>query len=225
MFRYILILMLAVASLLAQQPVTAPPASALEDGLYATLTTSLGVIKVKFFEKESPITVRNFVLLSKGGKSWLDPKTKQNTTRPMYPGTIFHRVIPGFMIQGGDPTGTGMGNPGFTIKDEFHPTLKFDQPGRLAMANIGEPNTGACQFFLTEVPTPSLNGKHTIFGQIVKGEEFVAQIARTPRDGNDKPRIPVVLKSVTIERVGPVPDNAPESPRRPTPPAAAPKKK
>lgn len=205
----------------AQQPEAAKPARA--PGLYATLHTTMGDITLKLFENESPVTVRNFVDLARGRKGWTDPKTGQRVLRPLYNGVTFHRVIPGFMIQGGDPTGTGMYNPGFTIKDEFHPALKFDVPGRLAMANAG-PNTGNCQFFITEVPTPHLNGAHTIFGQVVEGQELVGKIARVPRDGNDKPRTPVIIKSVTFQREGPPPANDPLAPPKPAAKKAPPAK-
>jgi cyclophilin family peptidyl-prolyl cis-trans isomerase len=178
----------------------------------------MGAITVKFFEKEAPITVKNFVALTKGTKAWKDPKTGQMVTRPLYPGTIFHRVIPNFMIQGGDPTGTGMGDVGWTIADEFSPNLKFDVPGRLAMANTGQPHTGASQFFITEVPTPHLNGKHTIFGQVVEGQELVGKIARVPTGAENKPVAPVKIVSIVIKREGPPP--APAS----TVKKAAPKK-
>ncbi|MEK7754560.1 MAG: peptidylprolyl isomerase [Acidobacteriota bacterium] len=189
---------LFAAGLLAQ----APPA-ALDPGLYATFVTSQGNIVVKFYEKEAPITVKNFVALAQGHKAFADPKTGQRVTRPLYNGLTFHRVIPGFMIQGGDPLGTGTGGTD-AIPDEFHPTLKFDQPGRMAMANAG-PKTGSCQFFFTEVPVPHLNGLHTIFGQVVEGQDVVSKIGRVPRDGNDKPRIPVKIVSVSIKREGPPP--------------------
>lgn len=209
--------------LFAQTPGgTAPEGQAAperEPGLYGRLETTMGTIVVKFYEKESPITVKNFVDLAQGRKAWRDPKTGQMVRRPLYNGVTFHRVIPGFMIQGGDPTGTGMGDPGFTIPDEFHPSLKFDRPGRLAMANAG-PRTGNCQFFITEVPTPHLNGAHTIFGQVVEGQEVVSKIARVPRDANDKPRTPVRITRVVIERVGPEPE-----PAKPAPVKKAPVKK
>ncbi len=184
-------------------PAATPPAQ--EPGLYATLNTSMGAITVKLFEKEAPITVRNFVGLARGAKEWKDPKTGQMVKRSLYAGTIFHRVIPNFMIQGGDPMGTGMGGPGYTIPDEFRPELKFDVPGRLAMANVGEPHTGGSQFFITEVPTPHLNGKHTIFGQVIAGQELVGKIARVPANGENKPLTPVKLVSVVFKRVGPPP--------------------
>lgn len=212
----VIALSFAALMALAQTP-PAAPSPARPDGLYATLETSMGKIVVRLFENEAPITVKNFVDLALGRKLWKDPKTGARVRRPLYNGTIFHRVIPGFMIQGGDPTGTGMGDPGFVIPDEFVPSLKFDVPGRLAMANTGEPKTGNCQFFITEVPTPHLNGKHTIFGAVVEGQEVVGRIARVPRDANDKPRTPVRLVKVTFERAGAVPPNAPEVVR----PAAA----
>ena len=206
MFRISLLFSLATTTLLAQVPPAAPTAPAREPGLYATLNTTMGPIVCILYEKESPITVKNFVALARGGtKAWTDPKTKTKTTRPLYSGTIFHRVIPGFMIQGGDPEGTGMGSGGFPpIPDEFSPSLKFDKPGRLAMANAG-PRTGTCQFFITEGPTPHLDGLHTIFGQVVEGQDLVTKIANVPRDGNDKPKTPVKLVSVKITREGPAP--------------------
>ncbi len=194
----------------AQTPPAQAPA-AREPGLYATLNTTMGPMTVRLFEKEAPITVKNFVDLARGRKSWRDP-SGQMVRKPLYNGVTFHRVIPGFMIQTGDPTGTGAGNVGFTIKDEFHPALKFDVPGRLGMANIGQPNTGSSQFFITEVPTPHLNGIHTIFGQVVEGQDLVGKIARVPRDANDKPRTPVRITSVTFTREGPAPPNDPLGP-------------
>ena len=165
----------------------------------------MGPIVCILYEKESPITVKNFVALARGGKPWTDPKTKAKTTRPLYSGTIFHRVIPGFMIQGGDPTGTGMGDGGLTpIPDEFSPSLRFDKPGRLAMANAG-PRTGTCQFFITEGLTPHLNDKHTIFGQVVEGQDLVTKIARVPKNADDKPNTPVKILNIAIKREGPAP--------------------
>jgi cyclophilin family peptidyl-prolyl cis-trans isomerase len=164
----------------------------------------MGAITVKFFEKEAPITVKNFVALARGTKAWKDPKTGQMVTRPLYAGTILHRVIPKFMIQGGDPAGTGMGDVGFTIPDEFSPNLKFDVPGRLAMANIGQPHTGACQFFITVVPTPHLNGKHTIFGQVIEGQDLVTKIVNVPTKA-EKPLTPVKIVSIVFKREGPPP--------------------
>jgi cyclophilin family peptidyl-prolyl cis-trans isomerase len=159
---------------------------------------------VKFYEKEAPITVKNFVDLARGTKAWKDPKTGQMVKRPLYAGTIFHRVIPGFMIQGGDPSGTGAGDVGFTIPDEFAPNLKFDVPGRLAMANTGQPHTGGCQFFITEVPYPSLNGGYTIFGQVIEGQDLVTKITHVPRK-DDRPLTPIKIVSIAIKREGPPP--------------------
>lgn len=203
-------------------PAPTPSGPPRENGLYATLVTTMGPITFKLFENESPITVKNFVDLSYGRKQWKDPRTNQTAAKPLYNGVIFHRVIPGFMVQVGDPTGTGSGDIGYTIPDEFAPSLQFDQPGRVGMANAG-PRTGSSQFFITEVPTPHLNGKHTIFGQVVEGQDLVNQIARVPRDSMDKPRTPVRITKVVITRFGPVPPNAPEV--RPTPKPAAPVKK
>ncbi len=184
------------------------PKPARENGLYTTIQVTqggapMGSFVIKMYETESPITVKNFVDLALGRKTWPDPKTGARVRRPLYNGLTFHRVIPGFMIQGGDPTGTGMGGTD-VIKDEFHPSLKFDVPGRMAMANAG-PGTGSCQFFITEVPTPHLNGKHTIFGQVVEGQALVTKIASVPKAGGDKPATPVIMSKVTFERVGPVP--------------------
>lgn len=190
----------------------APPPGApeREPGLYARLETTMGSMTVRLYEKEAPATVKNFVDLAEGRKAFRDPKTGQMVRRPLYNGVTFHRVIPGFMIQTGDPSGTGAYDPGFTIPDEFSPALRFDRPGRLGMANIGEKNSGNCQFFITEVPTPHLNNAHTVFGQVVEGLDVVTKIATVPRDANDKPRTPVRITKVTIERVGPPP--APSAP-------------
>ena len=220
-------LILAGAAYAQTPPAATPttPASAekpkREDGLYATLSTTMGDITVKLFDKESPLTVKNFVDLAQGHKPWTDPKTGKRTTRPLYNGLIFHRVIPDFMIQGGDPTGTGTGGTD-VIADEFHPSLKFDVPGRMAMANAG-PHTGSCQFFITERPTPHLNGLHTIFGQVVEGQAIVAKIARVQKGANDKPVVPVVIQKVTLEHVGAAaPPAAAAAPAKAAPKAAAP---
>jgi peptidyl-prolyl cis-trans isomerase A (cyclophilin A) len=180
----------------------APVKPSLEPGLYATLATSMGPITFRMYEKESPITVQNFVDLATGRKEWTDPKTGQRVKRPLYNGLTFHRVIPDFMIQGGDPEGTGRGGTD-EIPDEFHPSLSFDRPGVVAMANAG-PRTGSSQFFITEKPTPWLNGRHTIFGQVVDGQPVVARIARVPADPSDNsPNSPVRILRVTFRRVGP----------------------
>ena len=190
----------AAAKSATAKPKPAAAKPALEPGLYTTITTSMGPITLRLYEKESPITVRNFVDLALGNKEWTDPVSKQRVKRPLYNGLIFHRVIPGFMIQGGDPEGTGRGGTD-DIPDEFHPSLSFDRPGRLAMANAG-PGTGSSQFFITEAPTTHLNGRHTIFGQVVDGQPVVEKIARVARDENDTPRTPVKMLRITFRRVG-----------------------
>ena len=184
-----------------------------EPGLYVAFNTTEGRIVCKFYEKEAPVTVKNFTSLARGLVEFTDPKTGAKVKRPFYNGVVFHRVIPGFMIQGGDPTGTGMGDGGVpTIVDEFVPTLKFDQTGRLAMANTGQPHTGATQFFITDGTPEHLNGRHTIFGQVVEGQDVVTKIAAVPRGPNDKPNTPVVMKTVLIHRV--------LAPAAPKPPAS-----
>ena len=186
----------------------APPQPQREDGLYATIETSMGTVVVKFYEKESPITVKNFVDLALGRKTWTDPRNGLPVRKPLYNGLTFHRVIPNFMIQGGDPLGDGRGGVK-SIPDEFHPSLKFDEPGRLAMANAG-PGTGSCQFFITDAPTPHLNGAHTIFGQTIEGMDVVKAIARVPTKG-DTPIKPVRIVKVSVNRFG-VDPNAPPRP-------------
>ncbi len=181
-----------------------PEASAeekkLAPGLYAIFNTSQGKITVQLFEKESPKTVANFVGLAEGTKEWTDPNSKEKVKKPFYNGIIFHRVIPGFMIQGGDPLGSGIGGPGYQFEDEFDSDLKFDRPGRLAMANAG-PNTNGSQFFITEGATTHLNNKHTIFGQVYDGQDIVQKIARVPRDRRDRPNTPVVIETLEIVRI------------------------
>ncbi|MCB9679663.1 MAG: peptidylprolyl isomerase [Alphaproteobacteria bacterium] len=169
------------------------------DEVRATLTTSLGDVHCTLFPVEAPVTVINFVALARGQQSWVDPKTGESTERKLYDGTVFHRVIPEFMIQGGDPLGTGEGFPGYRFRDELHPALRFDRPGRLAMANAG-PDTNGSQFFITEVPTPHLDGMHTIFGQC-DDLGVVQEIARVDVDSGDHPTTAVKLDSVTIEVV------------------------
>lgn len=166
---------------------------------YATLTTTKGVIVVRLFANQAPKTVRNFVELAEGSREWTDPNTGDPTTEPLYNGTIFHRVIQDFMIQGGDPLGVGRGGPGYSFPDEIHPELAFDRPYLLGMANAG-PNTNGSQFFITTVPTPHLNGKHTIFGEVAEGQDVVDEINKTDTDARDRPDTEIVLESVTIER-------------------------
>jgi len=165
------------------------------DPIHATFQTSAGDIVVKLLPEKAPKTVENFLGLAEGTREWTDPRTRQPVKKPLYDGTVFHRVIPDFMIQGGDPLGTGTGGPGYKFADEIGPDNKFDRPGLLAMANAG-PNTNGSQFFITEVPTPHLNRGHTIFGEVVKGGDLIAKIVRM---GNSK----VELKKVVITR-GPV---------------------
>ena len=167
--------------------------------LYATLHTSAGDIELRLFPDHAPKTVANFVGLAEGTREWTDPRSRQKTTKPLYAGTVFHRVIPGFMIQGGDPLGTGTGGPGYTFKDEFHPELSFDRPYLLAMANAG-PGTNGSQFFITVAKTPHLNRRHTIFGEVTKGADVVDAISTTPTGRGDRPRTDVTINSVTVER-------------------------
>ena len=167
--------------------------------LTATLTTTQGMVTIRLFPDHAPKTVRNFVELAEGGREWTDPQTRAVTKEKFYDGTIFHRVIAGFMIQGGDPLGTGTGGPGYQFGDEIHPDLRFDKPYLLAMANAG-PGTNGSQFFITVAPTPWLNGKHTIFGEVVGGADVVDKISRVQTKPGDRPVTDVVLQSVTIQR-------------------------
>lgn len=179
-----------------------------DPGLYAYFdivqgAAPMGRIVIRFYEQEMPITVKNFVDLARGAKPFTDPKTGRRAARPLFNGLTFHRVIPGFMVQGGDPLGTGMGGVD-AIADEFHPSLEFNKPFLLSMANAG-PATGSCQFFITTTPGPMgfpkhLNGRHPIFGEVVEGQEVVDAIAAVPRGASDRPETPVVMKSVVIRR-------------------------
>jgi peptidyl-prolyl cis-trans isomerase A (cyclophilin A) len=170
-------------------------------GTYATFHTTEGNITVRLFEADAPITVKNFLDLAEGKKEWVHPATRTKSSNKLYDGTIFHRVIPNFMIQGGDPAGTGMGGPGYRFQDETKGSPhKFDKPGKLAMANSG-PNTNGCQFFITVAPTPWLTGNHTIFGEVVEGQDVADKISKVKTGSQDKPATPVVLESVTVERV------------------------
>jgi peptidyl-prolyl cis-trans isomerase A (cyclophilin A) len=183
---------------MAQMPSNdAPP---YPPGLYAMINTSLGEITAQLFEKEAPVTVHAFIGLARGTQPWLDPKTRKPATHPLYENLIFHRVIPDFMIQTGDPTETGAYDCGFRLPDEFVAGLKFDRPGRLAMANAG-PGTAACQFFITEDKYAAGDGHYTIFGQVVNGQRLVAKISHVIRDGRDRPRIPTKLIKITLMRV------------------------
>lgn len=201
---------------LPDAPVANVPLNIAPAGPVVVMDTSMGRITCQFYQKQAPNTVANFIGLATGTKDWTDPVTKKvQHNKPLYDGTQFHRVIPEFMIQGGDPTGTGMGDPGYAFNDEIDPNLTFDRPGRLAMANSG-PNTNGSQFFITEVPYETLNGHYSLFGQCDDASvEIVKAIARVPRDADDKPRDPVILKKVTI-----VPEGQPVPPPPPAPPAA-----
>jgi peptidyl-prolyl cis-trans isomerase A (cyclophilin A) len=169
---------------------------------FATLKTNLGDIRVELFPNHAPATVKNFVGLADGSGEWTDPATGKPGTGPLYNGTVFHRVINGFMIQGGDPRGNGMGGPGYQFKDEFHPELTFNKPYLLAMANAG-PGTNGSQFFITVGLTPHLNRKHTIFGEVADqaSRDVVDKIATTPVGRQDRPQQDVVIESVAIETV------------------------
>jgi peptidyl-prolyl cis-trans isomerase A (cyclophilin A) len=169
-------------------------------GTYAVFETTEGTIVCRLFEKEAPKTVTNFVELAEGSREWTHPSTRKKSKDRLYDGTIFHRVIPDFMIQGGDPAGTGMGGPGYQFEDETKGSPhKFDRPGKLAMANAG-PNTNGSQFFITVAATTWLTGNHTIFGEVVEGQDVVNKIANVPRNRQDKPVKDVKLNAVKIER-------------------------
>ena len=201
--------LLALSAFAQAPPISIAPKPVRPDGVYARIsiiqgTQPLGDIVFKFFEKEAPIATANFGGLASGTKLYLDPKTGKRIKRRFYDGLIFHRVIPGFMIQGGDPLGNGTGATD-PIKDEYKTGLLFDVPGRVALANTGSPGTSSCQFFITEVPRPDLNGGYTIFGQVIEGQELVAKIARFPRDPDDRPNTTVRMTKITIERVGAAP--------------------
>jgi peptidyl-prolyl cis-trans isomerase A (cyclophilin A) len=169
--------------------------------LTATLHTTAGDIVVTLFPDQAPVTVQNFVSLAEGSKEWQNPATGRKSNEPLYDGTVFHRVIDGFMIQGGDPLGSGRGGPGYQFKDEFHPDLRFDRPYLLAMANAG-PGTNGSQFFVTVGPTPHLNRRHTIFGEVADADSraVIDQISKTPTDHSDRPREDVTITSVEITR-------------------------
>lgn len=169
------------------------------EALTATLATTQGTVTVRLFPDHAPKTVRNFVELAEGGREWTNPQTRVKSKDKLYDGTIFHRVITNFMIQGGDPLGNGTGGPGYQFGDEIHPDLRFDRPYLLAMANAG-PGTNGSQFFITTVPTPWLNGKHTIFGEVIDGADVVDAISRVQTVPGDRPVQDVVLRSVTFNR-------------------------
>jgi peptidyl-prolyl cis-trans isomerase A (cyclophilin A) len=194
---------LVVFAQLPDAPQATAEARTVPNGPFVVMDTSMGRITCQFYQKQAPHAVANFIGLAEGTKDWMDPTTRKlQHNKRYYDGTTFHRVIPNFMIQGGDPTGTGMGDPGYKFDDEFNPGLNFDRPGRLAMANSG-PNTNGSQFFITEVAYPSLSQHYTLFGQCDDASVAVVKtITHVQRDRNDKPLTPVVLKKVTIVRTG-----------------------
>jgi cyclophilin family peptidyl-prolyl cis-trans isomerase len=167
--------------------------------VYAQFETTLGNFTVELYESKTPKTVGNFVGLAEGTKEWKHPKTGERHTKPYYDGIIFHRIIRGFMIQGGDPLGEGFGGPGYQFEDEFHPELRHDRAGILSMANAG-PNTNGSQFFITLGPTPHLDRKHSVFGAVVKGLDVVEKIGAVQVGRQDRPVTPVVMNRVTIVR-------------------------
>jgi peptidyl-prolyl cis-trans isomerase A (cyclophilin A) len=169
-------------------------------GTYAVFETSQGNIVVRLLEMEAPKTVANFVGLAEGTKEFTDESTGKKQKKNYYDGLVFHRVIPKFMIQGGCPQGTGRGGPGYKFADEFHSSLKHSKAGKLSMANAG-PGTNGSQFFITVAATPWLDNKHTIFGEVVEGQDVADKISNLPRDSNDRPKTPVVMQKVRIERV------------------------
>ena len=168
-------------------------------GVYAQFVTSEGNFTVRLFDQEAPKTVENFVGLAEGTKQWTDPRTNQKVTKPYYDGVIFHRVIDKFMIQSGDPLGQGIGGPGYSFNDEFHPKLRHDKAGILSMANRG-PNTNGGQFFITLGPTPHLDDRHSVFGEVTEGMDIVRKIGSTATGSQDRPLKPIVIQTVKIER-------------------------
>ena len=168
-------------------------------GLYAKFVTTEGNFTVRLYDQEAPKTVTNFVDLAEGTKEWMDPRTNQKVKKPYYDGGIFHRVIDGFMIQGGDPLGQGIGGPGYTFADEFHPKLRHNKPGILSMANRG-PDTNGGQFFITLAPTPHLDDRHSVFGEVVEGMDVVSTIGRTKTGARDRPVNDIVIEKISIER-------------------------
>ena len=165
----------------------------------AEFTTSEGNFTVHLFDQEAPATVANFIGLAEGTKEWTDPRTNARVTQPYYDGVVFHRVIDGFMIQGGDPLGQGIGGPGYSFADEFHPKLRHNKAGILSMANRG-PNTNGGQFFITLGPTPHLDDRHTVFGEVIAGMDVVRNIGSAPTGDRDRPLKDVVIQSIKIER-------------------------
>jgi peptidyl-prolyl cis-trans isomerase A (cyclophilin A) len=191
----------------AQTPQAAPPTP---PGLYAEIDTTMGKIECRLLLSDAPKTVENFVGLATGKKTWTDPRDEKEKHVPFYTGLTFHRVIKGFMIQGGDPLGTGEGGPGFSIDDEISPNLHFDQPGKLAMAKRSFPNSAGSQFFITTAAAPWLEGKYAIFGYVVSGQDIVDKISEVATDEDDKPTSPVTIQRVLIHKVD-APGSTPQS--------------
>jgi peptidyl-prolyl cis-trans isomerase A (cyclophilin A) len=189
------VLMFAAGTLqtAAQKEATVPT------GVFAVFATSEGNFTIRLFDQEAPKTVENFIGLANGTKEWTDPRSNKKVKQPYYDGIIFHRVIKGFMIQGGDPLGQGIGGPGYTFADEFHPKLRHSKPGILSMANRG-PNTNGGQFFITLGPTPHLDDRHSVFGEVVEGLDVITKIGSTATDARDRPLKDIVITSVKIER-------------------------
>jgi peptidyl-prolyl cis-trans isomerase A (cyclophilin A) len=186
-----------------QRPATGPvqATAPLADGLYAVIDTSRGRITCRLLPEEAPHTVENFRGLATGSKSWTDPKTGRVKHAPIYDGLTFHRIIKGFMIQGGDPLGTGEGGPGFSVDDEISSNLHFDKPGVLAMAKRSFPNSAGSQFFITTGPAPWLENNYSIFGEVVEGQDVVEKISEVPTGENDKPLTPVTIRHIAIKRI------------------------
>ena len=202
----ILAMLLAAPTTFGQQssaPVNPPGAApALKAGTYAKFETSVGNFTAELYPQQAPVTVANFIGLVRGTKEWKDPKSGATMkNKPFYNGLTFHRIISDFMIQGGDPLGTGTGNPGYKIQDEFSKVLKHDRPGRIAMAHSSLPNSAGSQFYITVKPYPSLDGQYAIFGQVVEGMDVVMAISKVKTSPGDKPVTPVIMKKVTIEVV------------------------
>ena len=167
--------------------------------VYAEFITSEGSFTVRLFDEEAPKTVENFIGLAEGTKEWTDPRVNRTVRQPYYDNVIFHRVIAGFMIQGGDPLGQGIGGPGYTFADEFHPSLRHDKPGILSMANRG-PNTNGGQFFITLAPTPHLDDRHAVFGEVTEGMDVVRRIGSTRTGERDRPVKDIAIETIKIRR-------------------------
>ena len=204
MFRLLATTLVLAATVAGAQPTPGPWTKKVQEGkdVYATIKTSQGDIVARLFSKDAPKTVANFVGLAAGEKEWTDPKTRQKTTKPLYEGTVFHRVIPGFMIQCGDPLGTGEGDGGYSFEDEFQSGRTFNKKGLLAMANAG-PNTNGSQFFITTSTPAHLNNHHTIFGEVVKGYEVAEKISKLPRNAEDRPNTPVTITQIELSDTAP----------------------